>query len=111
MDNLVFNQKNVFDEDDENKSGEKNIHSIVHIRVQQRSGTKSITIVEGLAEDLDLHKILKALRKTLQTNGTIIKDDDFGEIIKLQGDQRRSVASFLSTYRICLPSEIKIHGF
>lgn len=110
MDNIVFNQRNVFDEEDDKKSNETQ-HSIVHIRVQQRSGTKSITIVEGLAEDLDIHKILKALRKTLQTNGTIIKDNDFGEIIKLQGDQRRAVANFLSTYHICLPSEIKIHGF
>jgi translation initiation factor SUI1 len=35
----------------------------VHIRIQQRNGRKSLTTVQGLAIDLDLKKILKALKK------------------------------------------------
>jgi len=33
--------------------------SKVHIRVQQRNGRKCITLIEGLAEDLDIKRICK----------------------------------------------------
>ena len=36
-------------------------NSKIHIRVQQRNGRKCITTVQGLAEDLDIKKIAKAL--------------------------------------------------
>jgi translation initiation factor 1 len=108
LQNIVFQQRDAFDDVSE-ESG--HIRSIVHIRVQQRNGKKSITTVQGLADDLDLAKILKALKKTLNTNGTILNDEEFGEIINLQGDQRKAIYDFLCTYHICQPSEIKIHGF
>ena len=85
--------------------------SAVHIRVQQRNGKKSLTTVQGLADDLDLPKILKALKKTLNTNGTVLEDEDFGFVLQLQGDHRGTVADFLCTYHICTRAEIKIHGF
>ena len=65
------------------KDGSKG--SYVHIRIQQRNGRKSLTTVQGLAIDLDLKKILKALKKTYSTNGTILVDDEVGEVIQLQG--------------------------
>ncbi len=37
--------------------------SNVHIRVQQRRGRKCVTMVEGLADDLDLKKICKFVKK------------------------------------------------
>ena len=86
-------------------------HSVVHIRIQQRNGKKSLTTVQGLADDLDLPKILKALKKTLNTNGAILEDEEFGAVLQLQGDHRTAVTDFLCTYRICGRSEIKIHGF
>lgn len=43
------------------KGGSKS--NYVHIRIQQRNGRKSLTTVQGLAIDLDLKKILKALKK------------------------------------------------
>jgi translation initiation factor SUI1 len=43
------------------KDGAKS--NYVHIRIQQRNGRKSLTTVQGLAIDLDLKKILKALKK------------------------------------------------
>ncbi len=55
--------------------------SYVHIRIQQRNGRKSLTTVQGLASDLDLRKILKALKKTYSTNGTILSDEELGSII------------------------------
>ena len=42
----------------------------VHIRVQQRNGRKCITTVQGLAEELDLKKILKAIKKAECCNGS-----------------------------------------
>ena len=60
----------------------------VHIRVQQRNGRKCITLIEGLAEDLDVKRICKAFKKNFSCNGAITKDADNGEIIQLSGDQR-----------------------
>lgn len=64
----------------------------VHIRIQQRNGRKSLTTVQGLATDLDLKKILKALKKTYSTNGTILVDEELGEIIQLQGQANNNNA-------------------
>lgn len=66
----------------------------VHIRKQQRNGTKSLTTISGLT-NCDLPAILKTMRKEFATNGTIIKDDAFGEVLQLQGDQRRLAQEFL----------------
>jgi translation initiation factor 1 len=83
----------------------------VHIRIQQRAGKKSITTVQGLAPDLDLKKILKALKKTYNTNGTIIQDEEAGDVLQLAGDQRKNVSNFLTMTHICEENQIKIHGF
>ncbi|CEP02155.1 SUI1 domain-containing protein [Plasmodiophora brassicae] len=83
----------------------------VHIRIQQRNGRKSLTTVQGLASDLDLKKILKALKKTYSTNGTIVTDTEMGQVIQLQGDQRKNVLDFLTNYKICSRTEVKVHGF
>ena len=45
------------------------------------------------------------------TNGTILKDDEVGEVIQLQGDRRRDAFEFLVRYKICDKEEIKVHGF
>jgi len=113
LNNLVFNQLDALNAftDTARESSSQVPPSIVHIRTKQRSGKKSTTIIEGLAEDLDLPKILKALKKTLNTNGSVLEDEEFGGIINIQGDQRTAVAQFLCKYHICEPDEIKIHGF
>ena len=41
----------------------EDIKSNVHIRVQQRNGRKCVTTVQGLADDLDLKKIVKYVKK------------------------------------------------
>jgi len=103
----------VFDEADGEqvlvKDGAKG--NYVHIRIQQRNGRKSLTTVAGLAIDLDLKKILKALKKTYSTNGTILTDEDDAEIIQLQGDQRKNVYEFLTKCNIISKNEVKVHGF
>ena len=88
-------------------TSEKNI---VHIRVQQRNGKKCITSIHGIADDLDLHKILKYLKKMFSTNGNIHSHPQYGDIIQLQGDQRKNVYDALIEWQISLKEDIKVHG-
>jgi translation initiation factor 1 len=108
FDNLVFGRADQFADF---VKEQPEVGSYVHIRIQQRNGRKSLTTVQGLAEDLDLKKILKALKKMFSTNGTIVADEEMGDVIQLQGDQRKNVAEFLVKYKICSKIEVKIHGF
>jgi translation initiation factor 1 len=109
--NVVFNNIDMFAEADESKQTKENAkQSFVHIRTQQRTTRKYITTVEGLAEDLDLARILKALKKTYNTNGAILKDEEGREVLQLNGDQRKNVYEFFVKYKVCDKSEIKVHG-
>ena len=74
----------------------------VHIRIQQRNGRKSITTVTGLSKQLDLKKILKAIKKEHCCNGTVLKDEETDtEVLQFQGDQREAVKTFLVKEEIC----------
>merc|ERR1712154_258810 len=92
-----------FPEEEENQSR-------VHIRVQQRNVRKCVTTVQGLADDLDLKKILKYVKKMFNTNGTVVKDD-MGDVIQLQGDQRKNIHKFLTEFNIVPKNQITEHGF
>ena len=83
----------------------------VHIRVQQRNRKKCVVSVQGLADDLDLPRILKALKKLFQCNGAIVKDEEYGEIIQLQGDHRAGIVDFLVSEEIVPRESIVVHGF
>ena len=80
-----------------------NDSSLIHIRVQQRNGRKCITTIQGLDAQLDLKKILKAIKKAECCNGTVVTDDDMGEVLQLQGDQRDAVGKFLTDNGVQLP--------
>ncbi|CAL8140339.1 unnamed protein product [Prunus armeniaca] len=67
----------------------------VHIRIQQRNGRKSLTTVQGLKKEFSYNKILKDLKKEFCCNGTVVQDPEQGQVIQLQGDQRKNVSSFL----------------
>ena len=88
-------------------TSEKNI---VHIRIQQRNGRKCITLVQGIADDLDLHKILKYLKKIYSTNGNVVNDPEHGDVIQLQGDQRKNVYDSLIDWKIANKEDIRVHG-
>ena len=104
------------------------------IRIQQRNGRKTLTTVQGLPADLDQKRILKAFKKVrppnsyvlvisnatshrrsspqeFACNGTIVQDEDLGEVIQLQGDHRLKIQQFLSGEGIVSKDKIKIHGF
>ncbi len=108
--NIEFNNTRIEDELLENVAFNKD-KSLVHIRVQQRQGRKSLTTIQGLANDLNLKKIVRYLKRIFSTNGTIIKDDAIGEVIQLQGDQRYKCSNFFVKYKVCLEEEIRVHGF
>ncbi|XP_017695904.1 protein translation factor SUI1 homolog 2-like isoform X1 [Phoenix dactylifera] len=67
----------------------------VHVRIQQWNGRKSLTTVQGLKKEFSYNKILKDLKKEFCCNGTVVLDPELGQVIQLQGDQRKNVATFL----------------
>ena len=85
-------------------------NSKIHVRVQQRNGRKCITTIQGLADDLDVKRITRALKKTFQCNGSIVNDVELGEIVQLSGDQRSNVRDFFVSQEICHDDQIVIHG-
>merc|ERR1711920_271384 len=103
-------------------SGRDDGRDKVHIRAQQRNGRKYWTTVQGVPQEVrlprsgqvlpvDFDKILRALKKSFQTNGTLIKDEEHGTIIQLQGDIRKEVASFLiEATAIVTRDQVMIHG-
>ena len=44
-------------------------------------------------------------------NGTVIDHPEYGEVIQLQGDQRKNIAEFLCRIELAKKDQIKIHGF
>lgn len=83
----------------------------VHVRIQQRNGRKSLTTVQGLKKEFNYNKILKDLKKEFCCNGTVVQDPELGQVIQLQGDQRKNVSTFLIQAGIVKKEQIKIHGF
>ncbi|KAJ3342044.1 Eukaryotic translation initiation factor eIF-1 [Gonapodya sp. JEL0774] len=84
---------------------------LADIRIQQRNGRKTLTTVAGLPAELDQKKLLKAFKKDFACNGSIIDDEEHGEVIQLQGDQRVKVSTFLLTEGIATKDQVQVHGF
>ena len=84
--------------------------SKVTIAMQKRNGRKCITTITGLTDDLDLKKITTYIKKTHSCNGAVTKDEKFGEIITLSGDQRENFYNFLITEDICKADDIIVKG-
>eukprot|EP00730_Choanoeca_flexa_P018442 TRINITY_DN8967_c0_g1_i4.p1 TRINITY_DN8967_c0_g1~~TRINITY_DN8967_c0_g1_i4.p1 ORF type:complete len:141 (+),score=9.09 TRINITY_DN8967_c0_g1_i4:969-1391(+) len=99
-------------------------------RIQQRSGRKTLTTVQGISPDYDQRRLVKVTRATIllyrrpvqcyrtqafkkefACNGTVASHPEYGEVIQLQGDQRKVVFDFLSQVGIAKKDQIKVHGF
>eukprot|EP00744_Colponema_vietnamica_P003533 GILI01005401.1.p2 GENE.GILI01005401.1~~GILI01005401.1.p2 ORF type:complete len:107 (-),score=28.46 GILI01005401.1:485-805(-) len=104
LESNVFSVDNAFD-DNSNSSG------YVHIRIQQRNGRKSLTTIQGLSPEFDFKKILRAFKKNFNCNGTIVEDEEMGQILQLSGDQRANVSEFFIHEGIVEKNNLKIHGF
>ncbi len=86
----------------------------LHIRIQKRNGKKCITTVAGFEEDLDVKRICKAMRKQFSCNGNVIEDEEEGEVMQLQGDQRENVKQWLLDNQVFQKNEVDrivVHGF
>jgi translation initiation factor 1 len=106
-----FNAKDPFADTGEDESKASNKEDIVHIRIQQRNGRKTLTTVQGLPDDIDPNRVLKVLRKDFACNGNVVKDKLLGEVIQLQGDQRSKVNDFIQKNLKIKVEKIKLHGF
>jgi len=107
LNNLSFN---VFDDNMQINMPSMNK---IHIRIQQQ-GSRYITIIQDLDEDLDFKRICKDMRKKFSCNGNVVNDEKIGEIIQLQGDQRDNVKEWLLVNEILTTNNIDrliIHGF
>ncbi|XP_016313090.1 eukaryotic translation initiation factor 1b-like [Carassius auratus] len=83
----------------------------IHIRIQQRNGRKTLTTVQGIADDYDKKKLVKAFKKKFACNGTVIEHPEYGEVIQLQGDQRKNICQFLTDIELAKEEQLKVHGF
>ncbi|KAL8741806.1 MAG: hypothetical protein Q9190_005628 [Brigantiaea leucoxantha] len=86
-------------------------HSLCNV---ERNGRKTLTTVQGLPKKFDQKKILKVIKKKFACNGTIVNDAELGEVIQLQGDQRKDVQEFLVDKKDGLdldPKAIKVREF
>jgi translation initiation factor 1 len=86
----------------------------IHIRFQ-KVGPRSITLVEGLDDDLDMKRISKAMKKSFKCAASLHLDTEGNEVIKLQGDHRQNVRSWLLGQEILTEKEANerlfMHGF
>ncbi|KAM9784614.1 eukaryotic translation initiation factor 1 [Syngnathus typhle] len=83
----------------------------IHIRIQQRNGRKTLTTVQGIAAEYDKKKLVKAFKKKFACNGTVIEHPEYGEVIQLQGDQRKHICQFLIEIDLAKDEQLKVHGF
>ncbi|CAN0529578.1 unnamed protein product [Rangifer tarandus platyrhynchus] len=79
----------------------------IHIRIQQRNGRKTLTTVQGIADDYDKKKLVKAFKKKFACNGTVIEHPEYGEVIQLQGDQRKNICQFLVEIGLAKDNQLK----
>ena len=99
--------------DDDKKGPEihEDIHEI-HIRVKKRNGKKCITTVENLnviSQDPVFWKnLFKYFKKQLCCNGSL---DEQEKSMLLFGDQREKVKQYLLDKKLCIATDIKVHGF
>uniref|UniRef100_A0A0K8W6E3 Eukaryotic translation initiation factor eIF1 n=1 Tax=Bactrocera latifrons TaxID=174628 RepID=A0A0K8W6E3_BACLA len=84
---------------------------LVHIRIQQRNGRKTLTTVQGLSSEYDLKKIVRSCKKEFACNGTVIEHPEYGEVLQLQGDQRENICQWLTKAGLAKPDQLKVHGF
>jgi len=73
-----------------------------------------LTTVQGIPKKFSRKKILTVVKKKFACNGTVVHDEEAGEVIQLQGDQRKHMQEFLTDKVDGLeldPKTIKVHGF
>ena len=57
----------------------------IHVRIQPRKGRKTLPTVQGVADDCNKKKLVKAFKKKFACTGTVTEHPEYGEIIQLWG--------------------------
>uniref|UniRef100_A0A8C6FCJ1 SUI1 domain-containing protein n=1 Tax=Monodon monoceros TaxID=40151 RepID=A0A8C6FCJ1_MONMO len=78
-----------------------------HLRIQQRNGRKTLTTVQGIADDYDKKKLVTAFQKKFACDGTVTERPEYGEVIQLQGDQRKNICQFLVETGLAKDDQLK----
>ncbi len=85
----------------------------IHVRII-RQGPRYLTLIEGLDDDLDQHRIAKYMAKAFSCSSSVQKDKEGNEIIQLQGNQLLAVRDWLLAQEILTAKEVKerlvLHG-
>ena len=81
----------------------------IHVRMQSL-GNKKITTVDGLAEDLDLKRIARAMKKSFHCAVKVIETEE-EQVIQLQGDHREVIKEWLIENEVITKDTVVVvHG-
>lgn len=107
----IFNNINNIDfEDGVDTADNMKLLDVVHIRIQQRTGKKVVTIIQGLDAKVPRKDLIKKFKTMYACGGHIADDEKFGEVIQLTGDQRYKVRDYLVDNGIVEDDKVEIHG-
>jgi translation initiation factor 1 len=92
------------------------LHTRQKIDIRFQSGKRGVTLIEGLDEELDLKRIMKAMKKKFNCACSLHTNDETGgDVLKLQGDHREEVRAWLIEQEIVPKAEAKdlivVHGY
>lgn len=82
----------------------------ITVQTKARTGRKLMTLVYGLGKEYDTEKILKHFKKTFHCTGSVVKDEKFGEVITLTGNQKQDIIRFFITEGIATIDNIIAKG-
>ena len=107
----IFNDINNIDFEDTTETADNlKLLDSVHIRIQQRTGKKVITIIQGLDAKIPRKDLIKKFKTMYACGGHIADDEEFGEVIQLTGDQRFKVRDYLVDNSLVEADKVEIHG-
>jgi translation initiation factor 1 len=107
----IFNDINNFDfENGAETADNLKLLDSVHIRIQQRTGKKVITIIQGLDAKIPRKDLIKKFKTMYACGGHISYDEEFGEVIQLTGDQRFNVRDYLIDNSLVEADKVELHG-
>jgi translation initiation factor 1 len=70
-----------------------------------------VTTVEGLSPELDLKRIVKAIRKKFCCQGIVKTDEAKGTVaLQVSGDQRENIKQWLIAEGLATEQQIRLHG-
>jgi translation initiation factor SUI1 len=82
----------------------------ITISVKAINNRQKQTCVYGFGDEYDLPKILKHFRKIFSCTGSIESSEEFGDVMKLTGDQKQGIMDFLTGEGIAERSNIIVKG-